>query len=49
MHILYVQELCCLADDIDLRVRDIDVFIETLNDAGYLLKKGSRTYEVFLC
>ncbi|KAI5054214.1 hypothetical protein GOP47_0030893, partial [Adiantum capillus-veneris] len=41
-----LSELCCLADDIDLRVPDIDAFIENLNAAGYLLKKGPRTYQV---
>ncbi|KAH7437197.1 hypothetical protein KP509_05G060500 [Ceratopteris richardii] len=41
-----LSEMCCLADDIDLRVPDIDAFIENLNAAGYLLKKGPRTYQV---
>lgn len=35
-----------LADDISLRVPDMESFIENLNTAGYLLKKGPRLYQV---
>lgn len=36
-----------LADRIGLRVPDIDTFLENLNIAGYLLKKGPKTYQVY--
>ncbi|CAN7002305.1 unnamed protein product [Brassica rapa subsp. trilocularis] len=41
-----VSELYSLADRIGLRVPDIDTFLENLNTAGYLLKKGPKTYQV---
>lgn len=41
-----MQELYLLADDISLHVPDMETFIENLNTAGYLLKKGPRLYQV---
>ncbi|KAL3683899.1 hypothetical protein R1sor_001921 [Riccia sorocarpa] len=41
-----VAELFSLADEIELKVPDVNVLIDNLNQAGYLLKKGSRTYQV---
>ncbi|CAL0309852.1 unnamed protein product [Lupinus luteus] len=41
-----VSEIYSLADRIALKVPDIDIFIDNLNSAGYLLKKGSKTYQV---
>ncbi|XP_023641156.1 probable DNA helicase MCM8 isoform X2 [Capsella rubella] len=41
-----VSEMYSLADRIGLRVPDIDTFLENLNIAGYLLKKGPKTYQV---
>ncbi|KAF1881316.1 hypothetical protein Lal_00023352 [Lupinus albus] len=41
-----VSEIYSLADRIGLKVPDIDTFIDNLNSAGYLLKKGSKTYQV---
>ena len=35
-----------MADKIGLRVPDIDTFVENLNIAGYLLKKGPKTYQI---
>lgn len=35
-----------MADRIDLRVPDIDTFVDNLNSVGYLLKKGAKTYQV---
>lgn len=35
-----------MADKISLRVPDIDTFVDNLNTAGYLLKKGPKTYQV---
>ncbi|MCH90303.1 DNA helicase MCM8-like, partial [Trifolium medium] len=39
-------EIYSLADRISLKVPDMDTFIENLNTAGYLLKKGPKTYQV---
>ncbi|RAL53674.1 hypothetical protein DM860_012289 [Cuscuta australis] len=41
-----ISELYSLADSIGLRVPDIDTFLDTLNTAGYLLKKGPKKYQV---
>jgi DNA helicase MCM8 len=41
-----VQELFSIADEICLQVPDMDMLIEKLNDAGHLLKKGGRQYQV---
>ncbi|XP_010543366.1 PREDICTED: probable DNA helicase MCM8 [Tarenaya hassleriana] len=41
-----ISEMYSLADRIALRVPDIDTFLENLNIAGYLLKKGPKTYQV---
>ncbi|PWA47668.1 DNA helicase MCM8 [Artemisia annua] len=41
-----ISEMYSLADKIGLRVPDIDTFVENLNIAGYLLKKGPKTYQV---
>nr|GEU65863.1 probable DNA helicase MCM8 [Tanacetum cinerariifolium] len=41
-----IAEMYSLADRIGLRVPDIDTFVENLNVAGYLLKKGPKTYQV---
>lgn len=43
----FLQEMYSLADRIGLRVPDIDTFLENLNTAGYLLKKGPKTYQVY--
>lgn len=41
-----LQEIYSLADRIGLRVPDIDIFVDNLNTAGFLLKKGPKTYQV---
>ncbi|XP_076938678.1 putative DNA helicase MCM8 [Bidens hawaiensis] len=41
-----ISEIFSLADRIGLRVPDVDSFVENLNNVGYLLKKGSKTYQV---
>ncbi|XP_021891507.1 probable DNA helicase MCM8 isoform X2 [Carica papaya] len=41
-----ISEIYCLADRISIRVPDIDTFVENLNVAGYLLKKGPKKYQV---
>ncbi len=41
-----MQELFSIADEICLQVPDMDMLIEKLNDAGHLLKKGGRQYQV---
>ncbi|KAK2418080.1 Minichromosome maintenance (MCM2/3/5) family protein [Trifolium repens] len=41
-----VSEIYSLADRISLKVPDMDTFIENLNTAGYLLKRGPKTYQV---
>nr|GMD67635.1 probable DNA helicase MCM8 isoform X1 [Ipomoea batatas] len=43
-----ISELYSLADTIGLRVPDIDTFLDTLNSAGYLLKKGPKRYQACL-
>ena len=42
----FLQELFSIADEICLQVPDVDVLIDKLNVAGYLLKKGHRQYQV---
>ncbi|KMZ58606.1 putative DNA replication licensing factor [Zostera marina] len=41
-----ISEIYSLADTINLRVPDMDMFLDNLNCVGYLLKKGPRTYQV---
>ncbi|KAJ8754157.1 hypothetical protein K2173_002056 [Erythroxylum novogranatense] len=41
-----IAEIYSLADRIDLRVPDIDIFVDNLNSVGYLLKKGPKTFQV---
>lgn len=41
-----IAELFSIADQICLQVPDVDVLIDKLNVAGYLLKKGHRQYQV---
>eukprot|EP01018_Ginkgo_biloba_P024667 Gb_07123 [translate_table: standard] len=41
-----ISELYLLADEISLNVPDVDTLIENMNTAGYLLKKGHKTYQV---
>ncbi|KAJ4704837.1 DNA helicase [Melia azedarach] len=41
-----ISEIYSLADRISLRVPDIDTLVDNLNTAGYLLKKGPKTYQV---
>jgi len=41
-----ISELFILADEISLKVPDVDALIDNLNSAGYLIKKGHKTYEV---
>ncbi|POO01589.1 Mini-chromosome maintenance protein [Trema orientale] len=40
-----ISEIYSLADRIELRVPDIDAFVDNLNNVGYLLKKGPKTYQ----
>ncbi|KAH9671839.1 putative DNA helicase MCM8 [Citrus sinensis] len=40
-----ISEIYSLADRIGLRVPDIDIFVDNLNTAGFLLKKGPKTYQ----
>ncbi|GAY52345.1 hypothetical protein CUMW_141080, partial [Citrus unshiu] len=41
-----ISEIYSLADRIGLRVPDIDIFVDNLNTAGFLLKKGPKTYQL---
>ncbi|KAJ4767032.1 DNA replication licensing factor MCM8 [Rhynchospora pubera] len=41
-----ISELRSLADKINLQVADIDTLVENLNNVGYLIKKGPKTYQV---
>ncbi|KAK8940615.1 hypothetical protein KSP39_PZI010553 [Platanthera zijinensis] len=41
-----ISEIYGLADGIGLRVPDLDIFIDNLNSAGYLLKKGPKLYQL---
>ncbi|XP_055028759.2 DNA helicase MCM8 isoform X1 [Misgurnus anguillicaudatus] len=41
-----VQELRQLAKDLQIQVVDFEGFISALNEQGYLLKKGHRTYQL---
>ncbi|GJP56026.1 hypothetical protein CLOM_g15075, partial [Closterium sp. NIES-68] len=40
------KELAQLADDMCLRVPDLDGLIDSLNEAGFLLKKGGGLFQV---
>ncbi|CAI7776353.1 unnamed protein product [Closterium sp. NIES-54] len=40
------KELAQLADDMCLRVPDLDALIDSLNEAGFLLKKGGGLFQV---
>ncbi|CAL1379269.1 unnamed protein product [Linum trigynum] len=44
--IFSIADIYSLADRIGLRVPDIDTFVENLNNAGCLLKKGPKLYQV---
>lgn len=35
-----------MADEIELKVKNLEAFIENLNNASYLLQKGHRTYQL---
>ncbi|CAM6114355.1 unnamed protein product [Calypogeia fissa] len=39
-------QLYSIADEIELKVKNLEAFIENLNNAGYLLKKGHRKFQV---
>uniref|UniRef100_A0A8D2N1C9 DNA helicase MCM8 n=1 Tax=Zonotrichia albicollis TaxID=44394 RepID=A0A8D2N1C9_ZONAL len=41
-----LQQLRHIAGQLQLRVSDFESFIGSLNDQGYLLKKGSRVYQL---
>ncbi|XP_042657881.1 DNA helicase MCM8-like [Tyto alba] len=41
-----LQQLRQIAKELQLRVSDFESFIGSLNDQGYLLKKGSRVYQL---
>ncbi|XP_009073390.1 PREDICTED: DNA helicase MCM8 [Acanthisitta chloris] len=41
-----LQQLRQVAKELQTRVPDFESFIESLNDQGYLLKKGSRVYQL---
>ncbi|KAJ3703254.1 hypothetical protein LUZ61_006959 [Rhynchospora tenuis] len=41
-----ISELRSLADKISLRVADVDMLVENLNNSGCLIKKGPKTYQV---
>uniref|UniRef100_A0A8C9G5M3 Minichromosome maintenance 8 n=1 Tax=Pavo cristatus TaxID=9049 RepID=A0A8C9G5M3_PAVCR len=41
-----LQQLRQVAKELQIRVFDFESFIESLNDQGYLLKKGSRLYQL---
>ncbi|XP_059696923.1 DNA helicase MCM8 isoform X1 [Haemorhous mexicanus] len=41
-----LQQLRRIASELQLRVSDFESFIGSLNDQGYLLKKGSRVYQL---
>ncbi|KAJ0476592.1 putative DNA helicase [Helianthus annuus] len=41
-----ISEIYILADRIGLMVSDVGEFVENLNNVGYLLKKGPKTYQV---
>uniref|UniRef100_A0A3P8Y912 DNA helicase MCM8 n=1 Tax=Esox lucius TaxID=8010 RepID=A0A3P8Y912_ESOLU len=45
--VLYdLTELRCLAKDFNIQVSDFESFISSLNEQGYLLKKGHRQYQL---
>jgi len=48
MNTFTFQEIYSLADRIGLRVPDIDTFVDNLNNVGFLIKKGPRTYQVHM-
>jgi DNA helicase MCM8 len=35
-----------VATDMGMRVDDFDGFVDTLNNQGYLLKKGARVFQL---
>ncbi|NXJ26884.1 MCM8 helicase, partial [Dicrurus megarhynchus] len=41
-----LQQLRHIAKELQIRVSDFESFIGSLNDQGYLLKKGSRVYQL---
>ncbi|XP_064002305.1 DNA helicase MCM8 isoform X1 [Pogoniulus pusillus] len=41
-----LQQLRQLAKELQIRVADFESFVGSLNDQGYLLKKGSRVYQL---
>ncbi|KGL72485.1 DNA helicase MCM8, partial [Tinamus guttatus] len=41
-----LQQLRQIANELQIRVSDFESFIGSLNDQGYLLKKGSRIYQL---
>ncbi|NWX40687.1 MCM8 helicase, partial [Steatornis caripensis] len=41
-----LQQLRQIAKELQIRVSDFESFIGSLNDQGYLLKKGSRVYQL---
>jgi hypothetical protein len=45
----YCQEMYNLADRISLQVANLDAIVESLNNAGYITKKGSSMYQVSSC
>jgi len=38
--------MCCCKQDAAIAVRDFEVFLASLNDQGYLLKKGPRVFQL---
>ncbi|CAM6118553.1 unnamed protein product [Calypogeia fissa] len=44
--LITTAELYSIADEIELKVKNLEAFIENLNNAGYLLKKGHTKFQV---
>uniref|UniRef100_I1PWF1 Probable DNA helicase MCM8 n=1 Tax=Oryza glaberrima TaxID=4538 RepID=I1PWF1_ORYGL len=44
-----MNEMYSLADRISLQVANLDAIVESLNNAGYITKKGSSMYQVSSC
>lgn len=44
--IKFSQELFAIAKKIQLKVENFAEFLELLNNQGYILKKGPKTYQV---
>jgi DNA helicase MCM8 len=44
-----MNEMYNLADRISLQVANLDAIVESLNNAGYITKKGSSMYQVSSC